>query len=202
MALHGRMTRVVAFELPINDSGIDQWEADAEKGIEPLPLTAVESAIAETIQTELRDTPYALYGADVGRGASGYGVVLEVIGVIADVGGAAAALAGGIELTRRLYKKLKERLGHRPLVSLGTATFLAAADLSGRFSHTDFRFHGAGDTRDRPSDWSYTGNDCFYIIFERGPELFFYAVDAYGEVTFLGNARMPQLYEHLEEPSP
>lgn len=201
MAPHGRMTKVIAFSLPITDTAINQLlesEADMAMAFEPLPMSAVDPLIAETIQTEL-DAPYALYSSDVGRGASGYGVVLEVIGFIADVGGAAATLVAGIELTRRLYNKLKERLGYRPLISLGTASFLAAADLSERFSNTDFRFHGAGDTRDQSPDGSYTGNDCFYVIFERGPELFFYVVDARGKVKFLGNVQMPQLYEPYSE---
>ena len=191
---HGRMTKVVAFELPMTDSAINEWETDIAKAFEPLPMTAVEARIAETIQTELGATPYALYSADVGRGASGYGVALEIANVVATFGGAVATLAGGVELTKRLYKKLHERLGHRPLISLGTACYLAAADLSERFPKCDFRLHGAGDTRAQSPDGSYTGFDCFYVIFERDAELFFYAVDARGEVKYLSNARLNQPY--------
>lgn len=194
---HGRMTMVVAFELPITDTAIQlllETETDMVTGFQPLPMTAVEAPIAETIQQELRDTPFALYSGDVGRGASGYGVALEIANFIATFGGAIATMAGGIEVTRRVYKKLQERLGHRPLISLGTAVYLAAADLSERFPNGDFRLRGAGDTRAQSPDGSYTGFDCFYVIFERDAELFFYSVDARGEVKYLSNARLNQPY--------
>lgn len=63
-----------------------------------------------------------------------------------------------------------------------------------RTGYEDFKLHGAGDTRGYPTDYSYTGNDCFYVIFDREYDLYFYAVDAYGKVTFLGTAQMPLLY--------
>lgn len=61
---HGRMTKVVAFELPITDSAIQhllETETDMTTGFQPLPMTSVEAPIAETIQQELGDTPFALY---------------------------------------------------------------------------------------------------------------------------------------------
>jgi hypothetical protein len=193
---HGRMTTVVAFELPITETAIDQLlaaEARIGKDLDTLPITAIDSSLAQTIDSELAGTKYTLYAADAGRGASGYVVALEIAGYIADIGGALATVTAGIHLTRRLYARLRERLGHPPLVSLGTACFLAAADLCERLSSTDFRLHGAGDTRGGSPDRSYSGNDCFYVIFDRGQDLCFYAVDAYGRVTFLGTAQMPQL---------
>jgi hypothetical protein len=186
------MTEVVAFELPITDEGIRAAEADPTEQSSPLSITAIEAGLAETINAELSEQGYALFSADSGRGASGYAVALEIIGVIADVGGATALAVSSIQLTRRLYEKLRNRIGRPPFVSLGTACFLAAAELSERLGHTDFRLHGAGDTRRRPSDSSYTGNDCFYVIFDHGDDLFFYAVDASGKVKYLGIAQMPR----------
>ena len=193
---HGRMTRV-GFELPITDSAI-QHLLDTE-----VPMTAGGSSaandgsrgtVAEMIQQELGDTPFALYSGDVGRGASGYGVAFEIANFIATYGGAIATMAGGIQLTRRIYKKLHERLGHRPMISLGTAVYLAAADLAERFPNGDFRLHGFGDTRAQSPDSSYTGFDCFYVVFERDAELFFYAVDARGKVKYLSDMRLNPPY--------
>jgi len=186
---------VVGFELPITDTAINplleaESEPDTGTWFKPLPMTAVEEPVAETIQEELGDTEYALYSASVGRGAEGYGVVLEIANLIATYGGAISTLAGGFALVRRLYKKLHERTGHRPLISQGTAIYLAAADLADRFPEGDFKLHGAGDTRSQSPDGSYTGFDCFYVIFERDAELFFYAVDAYGEVKYLSDTRL------------
>jgi hypothetical protein len=196
---HGRMTNVVAFELPITDSAINllleaETEPDMGTWFKPLPMTAVEAPVAETIQEELGDTPFAIYSGDVGRGASGYGAVLEIANFIATYGGAVAVLAEGAKVVVRLYKKLHERLGHRPLISLGTACYLAAADLSERFPNGDFRLHGFGDTRKQSPDSSYTGFDCFYVVFERDSELFFYAVDARGEVKYLSNMQVRLSY--------
>ena len=192
---HGRMTMTVAFELPITESAINllleaETEPDMGTWLKPLPMTAVEPPVAETIQEELGDTPFAIYSADVGRGASGYGAVLEIANFIATYGGAISTLAGGFELVRRLQKKLHKRTGHPPLISQGTAIYLAAADLADRFPDGDFRIHGAGDTRSQSPDGSYTGFDCFYVVFERDAELYFYSVDAYGEVKYLSNVRL------------
>jgi hypothetical protein len=187
------MVTVVGFELPMTDSAIRyllDTEVDMTEGWPPLPMTAVEPPITETIQQELGDTPFTLYSGDVGRGASGYGVAFEIANIVATFGGAIATMAGGIQLTRRIYKKLRELLGRPPMISLGTAVYLAAADLAERFPNGDFRVHGFGDTNGRQSDSSYTGFDCFYVIFERDAELFFYAVDARGEVKYLSDMRL------------
>ncbi|MFN2514298.1 MAG: hypothetical protein ABR568_23150 [Pyrinomonadaceae bacterium] len=146
------------------------------------------------METDISHGQYKLFFADSGRGASGYSVALEVVRLIADVGGAIAVVAGGVQLTRRLFDRLRHHLGHPPVISLGAACYLAAAAMVERVETSDFTLHGAGDTRGRPPDSSYTGNDCFFVIFERGSDLYFYAVDAYGEVTFLGTAQMPKLY--------
>jgi hypothetical protein len=193
--IHGRMTMVVAFELPITETAINlllesETEPDMGTWFKPLPMTPVEPPVAETIQEELSGTEYALYSASVGRGADGYGVALEIANFIATYGGAISTLAGGFKLIRRIQKKLQERTGHRPLVSQGTAIYLAAADLADRFPEGDFTLHGAGDTRSQSPDGSYTGFDCFYVIFERDADLFFYSVDAYGEVKYLSEVRL------------
>ena len=190
---HGRLTKAVAFSLPITDTAIQylvETEVDMTTGWPPLPITAIEEPVAETIKQELGDTPFALYSGDVGRGASGYGVAFEIANFIATYGGAIATMVSGYQLTRRIYKKLTERLGHRPMISLGTAVYFAAADLAERFPDGDFKVHGFGDTSGLPSDSSYTGFDCFYVIFERNAELFFYAVDAHGEVKYLSEMRL------------
>jgi hypothetical protein len=102
--------------------------------------------------------------------------------------------SGGRQANETNLRELRDHLGHAPTISLGTACFLAAADLIERTGHEDFSLHEAGDIRRIPPDYSYTGNDCFYVIFERQNDLYFYAVDAYGKLTFLGTAQMPLLY--------
>jgi hypothetical protein len=169
---HGRMTRVVAFELPISTEGMAHLLELESKGSIPdeLPSSSVEPQLVETIENELVDHKYRLFSADSGRGASGPAVALEILSIVADIGGTIAFMAGTYAVVRRLYDALTKKLGRRPRISLGTATLLAAAHLSDQFDNLDFRLHGAGDTRIQPYDYAYTGNDCFYVIFERDLE--------------------------------
>jgi 3-oxoacyl-[acyl-carrier-protein] synthase III len=190
------MTSVVAFELPVAEEAVLQHleeEAIDEARIDEVIPKALDPALTAALAQELAGTEYGLFAADSGRGASGYAVALEVLSIVANFGGATATIAGGIALTSRLYRWLQQRLSQRVKVSLGAACFLAAAHLADRLGQVEFRLHGAGDTRNRPHDFAYTGNDCFYVIFERRLDLFFYAVDAYGDVTPLGEAKIPPL---------
>jgi hypothetical protein len=192
------MTPVVGFELPISEVALyrllEEEGLDEAESSNVLPRV-LEPALVEEIEAELIGVNHTIVTADSGRGADAYPVALEILSFVADFGGAVATLAGGVALTRRIHRWLQQRLGHRVKVSLGAACFLAAADLEERRGEIDFYFHGGGDTRNRPHDFSYSGNDCFYVIFERKGVLYFYAVDAYGVVTALGEARMPPLYE-------
>jgi hypothetical protein len=191
--MHGRMTRRVAFELPITEAAID-FLLEHETGYtapSELPRFAVDDQTLAAIDSEVDPSEYVLMEGDVGRGASGYGVAFELIGRIADVGGVIAFGGAAIATVRRLHQKISERLGRPPLVSLGAACYLAAADFVDRFGTHDFELHGMGDTRLHPPDSAYTGNDCFFVIFQREHDLYFYAVDAYGKTTYLSTVEMP-----------
>ncbi len=147
---HGRMTDVVAFELPITDRGIEWIESlspSREVGIE-LPANSVPEDVRAAVLDALPpDADAKYYEADSGRGASGWAVALEVAGYVADVFGAGTAAWLSAQGVRRLHQRLTRRLGRHPLISLGTAVFLAAADLSERLGTSEFSLHGRGDAR-------------------------------------------------------
>jgi hypothetical protein len=187
------MTERVAFQLPITDRGVEYLlELETTRADDSdLPRFAVESNILAALDSELQPAEYILASADSGRGASGYAVALEIIGRIADVGGTIAFAGASAKLVQKIFGRLTAALDSPPMISLGAACYLAAADCADRIGSADFRLHGAGDTRREQIDSSYTGNDCFFVIFEKEYELYFYAVDAYGTVTFLGMASMP-----------
>jgi hypothetical protein len=116
---------------------------------------------------------------------------------VADVFGAGTAAWLSAQGVRRLYQRLAKAMGRRPLISLGTAVFLAAADLSERLGTSEFSLHGRGDARTGSPDASYSGDDHFFVIFERRRILFSYLVDARGRVHFQGELAMRNI---LDEP--
>ena len=187
--LHGRMTDVVGFELPITDEAIEELLEAAGSDYTPgreLPATSVPGAIhAAVVESLPEDAESRYFEADSGRGASGYAVALELAGYVADVGGAGTALWVSALGVRRLYERLRMVMDQRPLVSMGTAVYLAAADLSERIGTSDFDLHGSGDARTGSPDASYAGDDHFFVIFRRDRVLYSYLVDARGRVHLL-----------------
>jgi hypothetical protein len=195
--LHGRMTDLVALELPITEEAIEELlesEGDWEPGSQ-LPASAVAPDVHAAITELLPDGSFAYFDADSGRGASGYAVALEVMGYVADAGGVLALGAMAFNRTRHLYERLRQRIGRRPLVSLGAAVHLAAADLVDRLGTDEFTLHGRGDARTGSPDASYSGDDRFWVIFERDLTLYVYIVDAYGRVTYLRDLRMRRMWD-------
>jgi hypothetical protein len=138
---HGRMTDVVAFELPITDEGIELIESlspDRKVGLE-LPASSVPGDVWAAVLDALpSDADARFYEADSGRGARGWAVALELAGYVADVFGAGTAAWLSAQGVRRLHQRLAKQMGRRPLISLGTAVFLAAADLSERLRTSEF----------------------------------------------------------------
>ena len=59
--------------------------------------------------------------ADVGRGASGSGTVVEIVEAVAIAGGAVAAVRETARLVRWAYHRIASAGGHRPMISLGAA---------------------------------------------------------------------------------
>ena len=195
------MTDAVGFELPITHEAVgvllaaEGLEFDSDQ---QLSSDSVPSEIHEAVVECLPDGANSRYfQADSGRGASGYAVALELAGYIADVGGAGTALWASAVGVRRLYDRLRQAMGRRPLVSMGTAVYLAAADLSERIGTSAFHLHGRGDARSGSPDASYSGDDHFYIIFERDRVLYSYLVDARGRVHFLGELTMRDMLDDL-----
>jgi hypothetical protein len=183
-----RTDKRVSFAVPTTER---TWEAyfaapgleTADAMVDTELLDAVRAAIHEEVGVNGRP-------ASVGRGASAYGAALQLLLEAGGVGGAIQSLVWGGKLTRAAYRELRKRLGHRPNVSLGAATFLAAADLADRMGFTDFELLGSGDTSNNPPDSSFTGDDTFWVVFVRMPCLYVYIVAANGRVHYLGTHEM------------
>jgi tetratricopeptide (TPR) repeat protein len=173
-----------AFEIPLDDASIHAYaEDDGTTEVEKFVDASVVAAVREQMPAgaSVRVMP-----ASVGRGAEGYGLALEIIGLVANVGGAIATTVAAARLVRAVYVSLCQKLTRRPLISLGTAQLLAAADLAERISIDQFRVVGAGDLDSHSPDSSYTGADYFWVALEHGPTLYLYAVDAFGRVRLMG----------------
>lgn len=199
--LHGRMTDVVAFELPITDRAVDEL-LEAEDGTYQIGREMPDYSVAEDLHAAVLEAlpdgaEPRYYDADSGRGASGYAIALELVGFVADVGGASTAAWLTAVGVRRLYERIRKQMGHRPLISLGTAVYLAAADLSERLGSDDFLLYGRGDARSHVLDASYSGDDHFFVFFEKERTLHSYLVDARGRVHYQGELRMRDMRDEL-----
>ena len=137
--------------------------------------------------------------ADAGRGAGYLGIAVEVLGPVATVGGAAAALREATHLVKWAYQKIAAAKGRRPMISLGAAEYLAMADLIDR-ADSQPRLVGSGDVCSGSPDKAFTGGDAFFVVLATDSELHHYQVSAYGEVFYIGQS--PMIREHWDDPPP
>ena len=137
--------------------------------------------------------------ADVGRGASGFGAAVEIIGAIAVAGGASAAVGQAARLVKWAYHKIASATGGRPWVSLGAAEHLAVADLIDRVG-SEARVVGSGDMSSHSPDRAFTGGDAFFVVLATESELHHYHVSAHGEVFYIGTS--PPIRHHWDDPPP
>ena len=151
-------------------TGLDEPTAAAVSGYE------VEAAR----HVRLRET-------DAGRGASFTGVAIELMEPIAVLGGTAAAIREAIRAVAWGYHRTAEAMRRRPLISLGTAEYLAVADRLDRCG-VDNGVLTSGDINRHSSDRSFTGGDAFYVVLSTTSELHHYQVSAYGEVSYVGGS--------------
>lgn len=184
-SFHGRSTDAIGIELPLRD-GYDDIDFEQTSGDGSVPLDAVDPALLAEIDAVASNLRYRLFPADAGRGASGQAIAWEVIGHVSDVGGVLALAWGTANGVRLVYRAIAKKLGRRPCVSLGTATFLAAADLCDRLGHDTFELASRGEVVDPPPDFSYTGDNYFFCFFRADARLHSYIVHEFGRVSYLG----------------
>ena len=137
--------------------------------------------------------------ADAGRGAGYLGIAVEVLGPVATVGGASAAVVQSARMVRWAYRKIASATGHRPMISLGAAEHLAIADLIDRMDAVP-RLLGSGDMDSNSQDRAFTGGDAFFVVLATESELHHYHVSAYGAVFYIGTS--PLIPNFMDAPSP
>ncbi len=182
------MDDAISFAVPTTSEAAHRYyakpgPATAAGLVAPDLLEASRRAVGEGVEVRGID-------ASVGRGASAYGAAIQLLIDIGAVGGGVMTLAHAAQIARKAYRALRALLGYRPNVSLGAATFLAAADLADRLGYTDFQLLGCGDTNSNPPDQSFTGDDAFWVIFSNHPDLHVYVVAANGRVHYMGGHEM------------
>ena len=180
--------------------GLPEWP-DTESGETFDYRDALSSPTAETVGEIEREVGRSLElrGVDAGRGASYLGIAVEVLGPIATVGGASAAVIEAARFVRWAYRKIAKRAGRRPMISLGAAEYLAMADLIDRVGSTP-RVLGSGDMSSHSPDRGFTGGDAFFVVLATESGLHHYHVSAYGEVFFIGTS--PPIRGHWDAPPP
>ena len=113
-------------------------EPDTESGEKFDYRDGLGSSTAEAVAEIEREMGRSLEfrEADAGRGAGYLGIAVEVLGPVATVGGASAAVVQSARMVRWAYRKIASATGHRPMISLGAAEHLAIADLTDRVDAT------------------------------------------------------------------
>ena len=143
-----RMDDAISFAIPATPCAAQGYYANpspetAEALVEPDLLNAARQAAGD-------DVPVAGVDASVGRGASAYGAAIQVLITIGALGGGVTTLVQASKVARDVYRALRTRLGYRPNVSLGAATFLAAARPRRPARAHHFTLLGCGDTNNKP----------------------------------------------------
>jgi len=191
-SIHGRMTELVGFMVPVNMDVLTPIMSGTESDRDSsLPSNAVDSELLEVVADSLPDgAEFKIFQASVGRGASGYGAAIEIVKWFSAAGGIEAGLLTVAKTVQVIFNTLRERLKSPPVISLGAAKYLAAAELIDRLGDDNFYFHGAGDTYSGAPDRSYTGLDLFWVALRKGGRLYLYTVTAHGETTLVGEIEL------------
>jgi hypothetical protein len=191
-----RMSRLVCVAVPIVDD-LAVMDAVDEGRLDDL-LEAADPAVVAEIESAGR-MPVG-HAADTGRGASGFGIAIAFGEALATAGGAVAAIKGTVMAVRSVYRGIGRKLGRLPVVSLGAAEHLAAADFIERHESDTVTLVGSGDVMSNGFDRAFTGGDAFWVILGDDQErLHHYQVDGYGRVTYIGTG--PRVADHWD-PAP
>jgi hypothetical protein len=108
---HGRMSDLVAFQLPLDQESLRRGDLTQ---VVPTP------AATAVLQDMLPEGTYELNDADVGRGASGLGLALEIandtLTLVSNVGGALAFGSTAYHFVKQLRDRLHTATGEPPCV--------------------------------------------------------------------------------------
>ncbi|WP_020519342.1 hypothetical protein [Catelliglobosispora koreensis] len=186
---HGRFTDAAIFVLPVHVDRME--ELDALDGGTPPDSSWIDPDIAEVVQ-EIHQDGAHFCPVPAGRGASGVAVGLEILGVVADAGGAIAFLVGAAALTKRIWTKLQST--KRGIISLssGAAALLALHDAASRLTSANVRLVSFGAV-DQGCGPSYSEFDLYWAVIEVADfeVIEFYLITDQGNVTFAGRAARP-----------
>ena len=125
-------------------------------------------------------------------------VAVEVIEAVAAVGGAGAFAAQVARRVQRMYGKVAEAVGRKPLISRGTAEWLAIADLNDRQPRELCWRYASGDAGPASPGPGRRG-DMFFVVLSTRRELHHYVVSAYGDLSYHGPS---PLVEHEMDAPP
>lgn len=179
-----RMLRSPLFFLGSVAPGDVDDAPDSQEALLELVPESERAAVEEIVE---RDAHARLRKAAGGRGADISGIALQVAEVIGLYGGVAMTLIESARGVRWGYRRLARARGVRPMVSLGAAEHLSAADLVDKVGEeAQLALVGSGDMQSQNHDRSFTGGDAFFVVLSDGRQLHHYHVSAFGETFYIG----------------
>ncbi len=121
----------------------------------------------------------------IGRGAEGLALVLQIFGGATAIAASVVTWVEFAQLVARVWNRLRKKRGRPPIVSLGALKLLCSLhlheQLGGDLDGVRLTFAGdvGGGLR---SDFGYTGEDVFFILFARNSRCFLYLIDSIGQL--------------------
>jgi hypothetical protein len=202
----GRLMRAPAIQIGVVEGGYHVLNGGGLVGADrdTVVLQVVDpdqlSDVSETLAEAGLDPP-SVNTTDIGRGASGVGLIVEVAEAIAVAGGVTEVVLRTAQVIKTIHRKLSQHQGHAATVSLGAAEYFAAAHLADVIGADQIeRLIGSGDVRRNAHDASFIGGDAYWIVIQGAGRLHHYQVDAFGRVIYVGDA--PLIPNHFDEPPP
>lgn len=162
---------------------------------EQRPRVVDESWIDDDAAAAVKDSlrkGAQLQPVEAGRGASGVAIALNILGVVADTGGAIAFMAVAAKGTKDVWRRIRKTKQSIISISAGAAALLALDSAASRVDSGQARLVAFG-AADHDTDSSYSEFDLYWVIVELvdSAAIEFYLVSDKGDVIFAGRAGRP-----------
>ena len=172
-----------------------------ESGMDIDPREGLDAATTEALGQIKSAVPHRpeLLRASFGLDTSWLGVAIEVIEAIGAAGTGGAHASRVARRVKELYSKVTAALGRKPLISRGTAEWLAIADLADREPSSGCWRYASGDIN-RMSPSPAAKQDMFFVVLSTRRELHHYHISVYGDL--FSPDTSPRVERELDAPPP
>ena len=185
-----RFSTSVCFAIPVREDRLSEFY-DLERPPSIVdPSWIDDDAAAVAMDTGAHGA--VLQPVEAGRGASGVAVALNLVEVVANVGGALAFTAATAKAVKEVWRKLSKTKRGIISLSAGAAALLAVDSSATRVGDGMVRLIAFGAV-DTDAESSYSELDVYWAVIEAVDTqvIEFYLISDKGDVSFAGRAARP-----------